>query len=41
MLGVHTADEVRSAEAALFEHVPERAVMLRAATGLAVRIGRV
>lgn len=37
MQGVHTADEVRAAEAALFEHVAEPAVMLRAATGLAVQ----
>lgn len=37
MQGVHTAAEVRDAETELFEHVAERAVMLRAATGLAVQ----
>ncbi|MHA3704226.1 NAD(P)H-hydrate dehydratase [Jatrophihabitans sp. YIM 134969] len=37
MQAVHTAGDVRAAEARLFEQVPERDVMLRAATGLAVQ----
>ena len=37
MRGVFTADEVRAAEAALMERIPEGVLMQRAATGLAVQ----